>query len=117
MGVDREPEREDRILSSFAGDPEMRELIGYFVEELPKRTHALEEAWKSADLGSLRRIAHQLKGAAGGYGFDTIGQAAGELEVCACDAPVGEDRVRFLESQVRRLVDLCSRAAADSHAE
>lgn len=117
MGGDREPEREDRILSSFAADPEMRELIAYFVEELPKRTHALEEAWKAADLGSLRRIAHQLKGAAGGFGFDGIGQAAGELEVCAGDAPVAEDRVRFIESQVRRLLDLCSRAAADSTAD
>lgn len=117
MDGDRDPGREDRILSSFAGDPEMRELIGYFVEDLPKRTQALEQAWGAADLGSLRRIAHQLKGAAGGYGFDTIGQAAGELEVCAGDAPVGEDHVRFIESQVRRLLDLCSRAAADSTAE
>lgn len=117
MGVDREPGREDRILSSFTGDPEMRDLIGYFVEELPKRMQALEEAWEAADLGSLRRIAHQLKGAAGGYGFDSIGQAAGELEVCARDVPVGEDRVRSIERQVRRLVDMCSRAAADASAK
>ncbi|KAA0216960.1 MAG: Hpt domain-containing protein [Leptolyngbya sp. PLA3] len=117
MGGDREPRREDRIFSSFADDPEMRELIGYFVEDLPQRTRSLEEAWEAADLGSLRRIAHQLKGAAGGYGFDSIGQAAGELEACARDAPAGEDRVRSIECQVRRLIDLCSRAAADMRAD
>lgn len=105
---------EERIVSSMAGDPEMQELIAYFVSELPMRTQALEEAWLAADSASMGRIAHQLKGAAGGFGFARIGDAAGELESSIGNTPVGEDAVRALETQVRRLLDLCMRAAADS---
>ncbi|GAB4386708.1 MAG: hypothetical protein Kow0022_16510 [Phycisphaerales bacterium] len=104
----------ERIVSSFADDPEMKELIEYFVSELPQRTKALEQAWQAADFGSLSRLAHQLKGAAGGFGFAQIGEVAGEIESSIGHAPVGEDTVRALETQVRRLLDLCARAAADS---
>jgi len=102
------------ILSSFRDDPEMTELIDYFVKALPERIAALEEAWQAADVASLKRIAHQLKGSAVGFGFEAIGQAACELEAPLAEAPVGEDVVSGIEAQFRRLVDLCSRAAMDA---
>lgn len=114
MGGDREQDKPEQIFSSFAGDPEMRELIAYFVGELPARMKALEVAWEAADLASLTRLAHQLKGSAGGFGFDVIGKAAHELEASAADVPVGENAVLSMEFQFRRLIDLCSRVASDA---
>lgn len=114
MGGEREQDKPEQIFSSYAGDPEMRELIAYFVGELPTRMKALEAAWAAADVASIARLAHQLKGSAGGFGFDVIGVAARELEASAADVPVGENAVRKLELQFRRLVDLCARVASDA---
>lgn len=66
--------------SEFADDPEMRELVDLFVGELPERMAAVREAFGAGDAESLRRLAHQLKGAGSGYGFGPISAAAGELE-------------------------------------
>ena len=56
------------------------ELIEMFLEELPNRIQSLNQAADSGDFSYLNRLAHQLKGAAPGFGFDPIGQAAGVLE-------------------------------------
>ncbi|MBX3322630.1 MAG: Hpt domain-containing protein [Phycisphaeraceae bacterium] len=104
--------RRDPITSTFADDPEMKELIGLFIQELPQRVAALEQAWNSADLGSLRRLAHQLKGSAAGFGFESIGIAAGELESPLRDRPVQSDALDGVEHQFRELVALCSHAVA-----
>lgn len=68
------------IRSSFADDPEMREIVAYFVAEVPTRLLELRAAWDAGDRSRVRTIAHQIKGAAGGYGFAQIGESAAELE-------------------------------------
>lgn len=98
------------IVSEMANDADMLELIEMFVEDLPKRAAALEQALRAGELAALTRIAHQLKGAAGGYGFPTITEAAAELEQCA---KTSSDLAR-LELEVRRVADLCARARATS---
>jgi HPt (histidine-containing phosphotransfer) domain-containing protein len=105
----------DPVTSTYADDPEMKELIGLFVGELPQRVSALEQAWHAADCGSIRRLAHQLKGSAAGFGFESIGVAAGELEAPLRDQPVGFDALHVVERQFRDLVALCSRAIAGVH--
>ncbi len=96
------------VVSEMANDADMLELIEMFVEDLPKRAAALEQALREGELSALSRIAHQLKGAAGGYGFPTITEAAAELEQCA---KASSDLSR-LELEVRRVADLCVRARA-----
>ncbi len=68
------------IRSRFAGDPEMREIVAFFVAEVPRRLEELRAAWASGDRARVRTIAHQIKGAAGGYGFPEIGESAAMLE-------------------------------------
>lgn len=68
------------LLSRFADDPEMREIVALFVAEVPDRLRELQTAWDAADLGRMRTLAHQIKGAAGGYGFPEISTAAAALE-------------------------------------
>lgn len=104
--------RESRkpVLSEFADDPEMRELVELFAEEMPEKIAGFEAAMTGCRLDDLRRQAHQLKGAAGGYGFGVVGEAAGRLEARLVSSPAGSDATAFLD-QVRRdvseLLELC----------
>jgi HPt (histidine-containing phosphotransfer) domain-containing protein len=66
--------------SRFPDDPEMAELAELFLEGLSSRIAAIRKAWESRDLGQVRFGSHQLRGAAGGYGFPEIGEAAGLVE-------------------------------------
>jgi len=76
----------DPIRSRFADDPEMREIVAFFVAEVPNRLHELRQAWSSGDRVRVRTIAHQMKGAAGGYGFGEIGESAARLEAALARA-------------------------------
>ncbi len=96
------------IQSAFRDDPEMSELIELFVAELPERMRSLQEMFASGDLAGVRRMAHQLKGASGGYGFAPIGARAAELE----SALRASADLRLVRKRLDELHDLCSRAAA-----
>lgn len=96
------------LRSSFADDPEMAGLIGEFVEQLPARCAQLSAARRGNDFPSLACLAHQLKGAGGGYGYDCITEAALVLEQ---HARAGND-LAAIDGSIRELTDLCRRAAA-----
>ena len=70
----------DPIRSVFEDDPDMREIVQEFVDDLKERTSEIEQALASRSYDQLRTLAHQLKGAGGGYGFDAITDSAGQLE-------------------------------------
>ena len=56
------------IPSEYSDDAEMVDIVEMFVEDMPRRLEALAAAWECVDVECLRRLAHQLKGAAAGYG-------------------------------------------------
>jgi HPt (histidine-containing phosphotransfer) domain-containing protein len=93
------------LRSEFSSDAEMREIIEMFVQELPQRIAELERAWRDSNLDEVKRFAHQMKGAAPGYGFDTVGQAAAALERAAATAS-DLDRAK---ADLDALINLCSR--------
>lgn len=102
------------LRSEFAGDPEMREILELFVQEMPARITELEASWANGELDKVGRLAHQLKGAGGGYGFPVISDAAAALEqsIKGLDgAPTGAV-LASMKEQVDALVDLCRRASA-----
>lgn len=68
------------LLSVFENDPEMAEIVALFVAEMPERASELREAVDSDDLDRAITIAHQLKGASGGYGFEELGDIAAAAE-------------------------------------
>ena len=65
-----------RLRSSLASDPDMRDVLKGFVENLPKRVQRLMDLTQKRDLEQLREVLHQLKGAGGGYGFAEITRRA-----------------------------------------
>lgn len=96
------------MVSELAGDAELADILEIFVAELPSRIRSVEEALNAADYATIGRMAHQLKGSAGGYGFPVISEVAGILEKHAA----ASTDVAAITEQVRRLADLCASARA-----
>jgi signal transduction histidine kinase/CheY-like chemotaxis protein/HPt (histidine-containing phosphotransfer) domain-containing protein len=94
-----------RLLSDFATDPDMIELVENFVASLVQKRAEIERCAKEADLEALRRHAHQLKGAGGGYGFAALTDAAAEVEALA----MGSSNRELLEGKVSVLLALIDR--------
>ncbi len=91
--------------SSLAADPLLGELVEMFVQEMPDRISGLENLARSRDWEELARTAHQLKGAAGSYGFHSLTPLAARLEHAAKD---GRQEEEILAS-LNELLDLCRR--------
>ncbi len=70
----------DTIRSTYEDDPDMLEIVQEFAAELPDRVKSLEDCLEAGDLSQLQTLAHQLKGAGGGYGFPPITEVAAQLE-------------------------------------
>jgi CheY-like chemotaxis protein/HPt (histidine-containing phosphotransfer) domain-containing protein len=74
------PPAQDVLRSSMADDPEVREILGEFVGDLPRHVARMQSLLAEQSLEDLRRVVHQLKGSGGGYGFETITETAAEVE-------------------------------------
>lgn len=96
------------LVSEFAGDADMAELIGFFRSELGERVSALRAAVSAGDAAGLARLAHQLKGAAAGYGYPSITAAAGRVEGALKSGTAAT--VAAVATGVRELIELCERA-------
>jgi HPt (histidine-containing phosphotransfer) domain-containing protein len=100
------------LRSELASDPDMVELIELFLSELPARLAAFEDAAKGGQADSLRRLAHQMRGAAAGYGYSSIGKAAGAVEdrIRQLGSEPGPSAVEKVRDEMNALSTLCRRA-------
>jgi GGDEF domain-containing protein len=80
-------------------------LLDRFVARLPERVAEMQRLVRAADVENLGRALHQLKGAAGGYGFPELTLAARRAEesIKQCDD------LAVVASQVDELVELIRR--------
>jgi HPt (histidine-containing phosphotransfer) domain-containing protein len=93
------------LTSTLENDDVLKDLLPAFLATLSDWAAQLEAASAHGDYEALQRVAHQLRGAGGGYGYDTITGAAAALEVdLARDAPASTH-------SVEALVRLCRRAS------
>jgi HPt (histidine-containing phosphotransfer) domain-containing protein len=94
------------IKSQFADDPEMSELIEAFVARLPETADAMAQALSNNCFDELRRLAHQLKGSGGGYGYPSLTQQASKLEdsARAADGEAARLALDELKATVRAAV-------------
>ncbi len=93
------------IYSQFGDDPDLGELVEMFVSEMPDRIDTLTQLRQLSDWEGVGRIAHQLKGAAGSYGFDEVTPFAACLESLAKEG-AAEDEIHVALGQ---LVGICRR--------
>ena len=99
------------LVSTLADDPDMVDLVQFFVEEIDERVNTILTTSRANDIIGLRTIAHQLKGAGTGYGFEPISRTAGELERLI-DETEALEVTDVIQQQVDDLIDLCRRASA-----
>ena len=96
------------LISELADDPDMSDLVSEFAAELPKRAEAMASCVAAEDLATIRSLAHQLKGSAGGYGYPVITDVAAKLEQSA----KSNAELAVITEQINELVSLCQRARA-----
>lgn len=92
------------ITSEFADDPDMAILIADFVASLPGRARTILDRIDQGATEQARTMAHQLKGAGGGYGFPQVTDAAR-----AVDLAIREHRLDDAHAAAQALITLCAR--------
>jgi HPt (histidine-containing phosphotransfer) domain-containing protein len=102
------------LTSVLSTDPDMAEIVAEFASEMPGRIEQLTKSWDQQQLDVVQRLSHQLKGAAGGYGFPQISDAAGKLEqsLVALSGAGLESDIARLRTLYGELVSLCKRVRA-----
>ncbi len=98
--------RAESLFSSLADDASMADIIDAFVEELPAKVRAIEEAAARQDGKPLEVLARGLKAVAGGYGFEAITDVAARIEAALIDGASPGD----VQSDLLVLTSLCRRA-------
>ena len=79
-------------------------LIAEFDASLPGRAHAILDRINQGAIEQARTMAHQLKGAGGGYGFPQVTDAAR-----AVDLAIRERRIDDAQLAAQALIALCTR--------
>ena len=96
------------VYSDFSEDPDYSELLNFFVNALPERFARLLKLQETGEIELLKELAHQLKGAGGGYGFPGLTEAARELE-SACK----ETNMDLINKRLDQLTEYMSRIVAE----
>ncbi len=86
-------------------DPDLVDLIPGFLDNRDKDVGRLRALLAQDDFTEIRRIGHSMKGAGGGYGFDTITDLGAEIETAAlqADAVAIERLAAALEDYLARI--------------
>jgi two-component system, sensor histidine kinase and response regulator len=84
----------------------LRELVGIFVDDGPKRLVALREAMTASDVQQLEQVAHSLKGSAAILGASRLQESALALEEAAHHgrAENGVDLVADIAREIERVL-------------
>jgi hypothetical protein len=98
------------LVSEYADDPEMSDILGPYVARLVYRGSEIEVALAWGDHPSLGVLARDIKGSAAGYGFPSISAAAAGLE----SAIARGDKAATIWARAEELTSLMLRARARS---
>ena len=80
----RQEDQAGQVLQSeFTDDADLVEVIDQFVADLPGRVQQMREAVANGCFQDLQRLAHQLKGVGGSYGYPALTDAVKPLEDAA----------------------------------
>jgi HPt (histidine-containing phosphotransfer) domain-containing protein len=96
------------LYSRLSANEGLADLIELFVDELPERFARLRAHFDAGNWSELERFAHQIKGAAGSYGFDPLAPAAARLERAAAK----HDPCEQIATALEELAALCQRVRA-----
>jgi len=104
----------DKIVSTMIDHRGMKKIIVEYIEGLPMEVAKMQEMIDRNDLPSLKRVAHQLRGTGGGYGFDSITDLAADVENAIKEGKDRESVIKHLDllmDVVRRVEGFDDRSA------
>ena len=96
------------------------ELLIMYAAEMPDRINAIRLTFESRDRAGLIRLAHQLAGSAGSYGFPTLSLRARRLEIClkeGGDLEECADRITNVIDMCEQVLQMAPRTSADASCE
>ncbi|MBD3669699.1 MAG: response regulator [Gammaproteobacteria bacterium] len=97
-------ENDGPIFSSALEElPELQPAVDYFVGQLPVRRESIEQALISRDWHELKELVHDLKGTAGGVGYEELTELAMKVEFAIAKEDYTE--VNFLVDQLVNRVE------------
>ena len=105
-GLPRRSVDQEALYSDLDHEEDLVPLIAMFVADLPLRRNWLTAAAAEQDQATLQGLAHQLRGVAGGFGFQSITDAAADVE----DAIRRSDDPSVIAHHLDELLRLCERA-------
>ena len=104
---------DEPLMSEYAHDPEMSDLIIEFLAGLAETCRQLDAYLSAGDLAQVRRIGHQMKGAGTGYGYPLLTSVGAALEHATnTDSDVSEN----VQRQAELFRQVCARAIVASTA-
>ena len=83
------------VRSAFCDDEDFLELIELFVDGIEEKKQFLSQTVSSDQIDQLQMLAHQLKGAGAGYGFNELSELSSHLE----EACKSEDRIEIAQQR------------------
>ncbi|OUU91132.1 MAG: hypothetical protein CBC35_10220 [Planctomycetes bacterium TMED75] len=94
----------------YSHNQAMTALLARYTVSLVQHSDDLARALVDSDLDRILDLSHKLKGSAGGYGFDSISQAAAmiEHETLMIEADISQ-----ITSRVEDLISLCRNPIKD----
>ena len=102
----------DGPIRSTSTDPDLAAFMPAFIADLPVKVSRLIDVAAKQDAAALRRVAHELKGTSGFYGFASLGETAGRIERMIDASAAGGAATAAIENvaaQVESLVALIRR--------
>ena len=74
----------DPLISDFATDPDMVQLLSEFIAALPEKVSTIRRLMDEQNIQELCEAVHQLKGTGSSYGFSTLTAVASAAEALLC---------------------------------
>lgn len=97
------------ISSTMAGESGAEELIEFFISHARQSCSIITSAVTSGDVAAVRKECHGLKSIAGGYGFQSVAEAAKQA-MTTLDASMSLEESM---PKVQALLNVCSRLTGD----
>jgi HPt (histidine-containing phosphotransfer) domain-containing protein len=91
-------------LAKLMSKPATAKLVEKFLAGLPQRVTSIQQALQAGEMNQVKVLAHQLKGAAGGYGFLAITKVSTALEAAVIS---GADK-STVAAHIVSLATLCA---------
>jgi signal transduction histidine kinase/CheY-like chemotaxis protein/HPt (histidine-containing phosphotransfer) domain-containing protein len=67
------------VSEEFMEDPEFKELVNKFLEDLPDKVNDINEAYQSQDWTNMKSLVHKLKGTGASFGYPVITELATQI--------------------------------------